>query len=327
MNTENQIDNLKKESGGDLSNGHTKSENNNENCTDKEAKRQAEKRELQDKLNSIEETKEFLLGRTTHRPSVAVICGTGLGGLADVLSDTKVFPYEDIPNFPISSVHGHAGKLVFGTLGGKSVVCMQGRVHAYEGLPMWNITFPVRVFAALGVKIMLVTNASGGLNPEYAVGDVMILKDHINFAGLAGRNPFVGLNDERFGTRFCAMTGAYDKDLRSLVWKVSRDLNVDYVREGVYFCQIGPCFETAAESRMIRLFGADAAGMSTVFEVSVARHAGLRVLGLSLITNLCLIDCDSAKPHASHAETLESGRIRSEDLKRFVSRIIAELPV
>jgi len=204
---------------------------------------------------------------------------------------------------------------------------MQGRVHAYEGLPMWNITFPVRVFAALGVKIMLVTNACGGLNPDYSVGDVMILKDHINFAGLTGRNPFVGLNDERFGSRFCALSGAYDKELRSLVWKVSRDLNIDYVHEGVYFCQIGPCFETVAENRMIRQFGADAAGMSTVFEVSVARHTGLRVLGLSLITNLCLVDFDTTKPSASHEETLQSGRLRAEDLKRLVSNVIAELPV
>jgi len=217
--------------------------------------------------------------------------------------------------------------LVFGQLSGKTVICMSGRVHAYEGHPMWKMTFPVRVFAAIGVQILLVTNASGGLNPSYSVGDVMVIKDHINLPALAGLNPFVGLNDSRFGDRFCALTGAYDRELSSLAANVSRDLSMDYVKEGVYICQVGPGFETVAESRMFRLWGADATGMSTVFEVSVARHVGLRVLGLSLITNKCLVDYDTTQPAASHAETLDSGSKRAKDLKLYVSSIIEQLPI
>lgn len=267
----------------------------------------------------IEETKRYLEANTKHRPSVAVVCGTGLGGLAEILEDTCVFNYTDIPNFTPGTVKGHAGKLVFGILRGVCVVCMQGRIHAYEGHPMWNITFPVRVFGALGVQVLLVTNASGGLNPKYKTGDVMIIKDHINFASLAGRNPLVGLNDERFGERFVPLTGAYDRELRAIARQVAETSGLgDYIQEGVYMCQIGPCFETVSECRMFLQWGADVVGMSTAFEVATARHVGLKVVGISLVTNKCLMDYDTDEGTANHEDNLIVGRQRAEDRKSVV---------
>ena len=272
----------------------------------------------------IENTADWLRMRTKHQPTIAVICGTGLGGLADLLTDTDVFHYRDIPNFPISTVPGHAGRLIFGMLNGKCCVCMQGRFHSYEGYPMWKLTFPVRVFSRLGVEVMYVTNACGAVNPGYKEGDLMIIKDHINLPGLCGFSPLVGVNDERFGARFVAMSSAYDRKLRQLCWKVSKDLGFDFMREGVYLVQTGPTFETVAECRMVRVMGADVVGMSTVPEVTVARQCGMKCFGLSLVTNCCIMDEDTEEK-ANHEEVLEMGRLRGKDTQKLIYTMIGEM--
>ncbi|XP_072423613.1 purine nucleoside phosphorylase-like, partial [Chiloscyllium punctatum] len=204
-------------------------------------------------------TADWLLARTNQRPTVAIICGSGLGGLADSLKDPVCFKYTDIPNFPHSTVVGHAGRLVFGSLSGTSCVCMQGRCHLYEGHPVWKMTFPIRVFRLMGVETLIVTNAAGGLHPDYKVGDIMLIKDHINLPGLAGINPLVGPNDERFGERFPCMSDAYDRALRRIASEVAKDLGYGAIlQEGVYCTVGGPSYETIAECRMLRIIGADA---------------------------------------------------------------------
>lgn len=226
---------------------------------------------------------------------------------------------------PISiSVVGHTGALVFGTLSGVPTVCMKGRFHAYEGYKLAKCAMPIRVFKLLGVQVVIVTNAAGGVNSSYNVGDVMIIKDHINIPGFAGRNPLKGPNDERWGPRFPPMNKAYDVSLRKLVRKCAGDLHLDFVQEGVYCMFGGPCYETVAEIRMIRTLGGDAVGMSTVHEAIVAQHCGLKVIGLSLITNCCVADWDSTE-EANHAEVVEVGRKRAKDLENLVSRIAETL--
>ncbi|XP_066541111.1 purine nucleoside phosphorylase 6 [Hoplias malabaricus] len=270
------------------------------------------------------ETADWLLTHTDIRPKVAIICGTGLGGLADLLVNKTVFPYKDIPRFPHSTVEGHAGQLVFGELKGKQCVCMQGRFHFYEGYNTATVTYPVRVFYLLGVKTLIVTNAAGGINPSFKIGDIMLIKDHINFPGFAGQNPLCGQNEERFGVRFPCMSDAYDKSLAQLTKETAKELCCNsFLQHGVYCMLAGPTFETIAECKMLQLLGADAVGMSTVPEVVVARHCGLRVLGLSLITNQVVSDYDS-EDHANHDEVLEIGRMRTDVLKELVSHVVAK---
>ncbi|XP_056138425.1 purine nucleoside phosphorylase 6 [Lampris incognitus] len=271
------------------------------------------------------ETAEWLLAHTEQRPKVAIICGSGLGGLADLLDDKIAFPYKDIPRFPISTVPGHMGKLVFGTLQGQQCVCMQGRFHFYEGYNIQTVTYPVRVFFMLGVETLIVTNAAGGLNSSFSVGDIMLIKDHINMPGFAGQNPLCGHNDERFGVRFPCMSDAYDRKLSALAKQIAEDQGCgSFLQEGVYCMLAGPTFETIAECRALQLLGADAVGMSTVPEVIMARHCGLRVLGLSLITNKVVTDYAS-ELRANHEEVLETGRYRAQDLQRLISHLIAKI--
>ncbi|KAL7878824.1 hypothetical protein AOLI_G00097980 [Acnodon oligacanthus] len=271
------------------------------------------------------ETADWLLSHTHIRPKVAIICGTGLGGLGDLLDTKTVFPYKDIPNFPRSTVEGHAGQLVFGELKGKQCVCMQGRFHFYEGYSTATVTYPVRVFFLLGVETLIVTNAAGGINPKFNVGDIMIIKDHINFPGFAGQNPLCGQNDEKFGVRFPCMSDAYDKALAQLTRQTAEEQGCSsFFQEGIYCMLAGPTFETIAECKVLQLLGADAVGMSTVPEVVVARHCGLRVLGLSLITNKVVITYDSEE-RANHEEVLEIGRIRTKDFQRLVSHVVAKM--
>ncbi|XP_069797212.1 purine nucleoside phosphorylase-like [Narcine bancroftii] len=272
------------------------------------------------------ETADWLLSQTVHRPLIAIICGSGLGNLADSLKDQVIFKYSDVPNFPMSTVSGHAGRLVIGTLREKVCVCMQGRFHLYEGHAIWKTTFPIRVFQLMGVRTLIITNASGGLNPDYKVGDIMVLKDHINMPGFAGVNPLVGPNDQRFGERFPCMSDAYDKQLRELTKAVFCDLgHASLLREGVYCSLGGPSYETIAECRMLRLLGADAVGMSTTHEVISARHCKLSVLGLSLITNKTVMDYESME-HANHEEVLQSSKRSMQFLKEIVTHIIGRLP-
>ncbi|TRY94118.1 hypothetical protein DNTS_031630, partial [Danionella cerebrum] len=271
-------------------------------------------------------TAEWLLNRAPERPLVGIVCGSGLGGLAKKLKDPLVIDYRDIPHFPVSTVQGHAGKLVFGRLQGQPCVCMQGRFHLYEGYSVHQTTMPIRVFKLLGVQTLLLTNAAGGLNPEFKVGDVMLIKDHMNFPGLAGSNPLTGPNDERFGERFPCLSDAYDRDLRQLVHQAAEELQFSsFVQDGVYSALGGPSFETIAECRMLRALGADAVGMSTVQEVIVARHCGLRVLALSLITNMSVMDYSSQK-RANHQEVLETGQERERQLEELVCRVVSHLP-
>nr|XP_040035598.1 purine nucleoside phosphorylase 5a [Gasterosteus aculeatus aculeatus] len=272
-----------------------------------------------------EATADWLLARTGVRPAVGIVCGSGLGGLADMLKDQVAFNYEDIPNFPQSTVHGHAGRLVFGTLKGRSCVCMQGRFHLYEGYPVQKITLPIRIFKLLGVDTVMLTNAAGGLNRDFKVGDIMVIKDHLNLPGFAGVNPLSGPNDERFGARFPCMSDAYDGALRQMAMHVGRELGYgDFLKEGVYCVLGGPSFETIAESRMLHKLGADAVGMSTAHEVIVARHCGMRVLALSLITNQAVMDYDS-EAKANHEEVLETGTRRAAQLERLVSTMVTKM--
>ncbi|XP_077982112.1 purine nucleoside phosphorylase-like [Glandiceps talaboti] len=276
--------------------------------------------------DECEATSQYLLEKTKQKPTIGIICGSGLGGIVDKLEDTYKIAYEDIPNFPVSTVPGHASRLVFGKLNGKTVVCMQGRTHMYEGVSLWKITIPVRVMSLLGVHTLLVTNAAGGINPKYNVGDFMVIKDHINMPGLAGNNPLVGPNDDRFGPRFPSMTGAYDKDLRALVFKIAKELEMEnLMQEGIYSMVGGPSFESIAELRYLQTIGADSVGMSTCPEVVVARHSGMKVLGMSLVTNKCILDYeDTAQPN--HEEVLETGRLRAADMQNLVSAFVKRLP-
>ncbi|XP_056272809.1 purine nucleoside phosphorylase 6 [Pseudoliparis swirei] len=271
------------------------------------------------------ETADWLLAQTEQRPKVAIICGSGLGGLADQLLDKTVVKYDKIPHFPTSTVPGHAGQLVFGTLQGRECVCMQGRFHVYEGYDVNTVTYPLRVFSLLGVETVIVTNAAGGLNGSYAVGDIMIIKDHINMPGFAGTNPLCGHNDDRFGVRFPCMSDAYDRELRALVKQVAEEQGCGgFLQEGVYCMVAGPSYETIAECKLLQTLGADAVGMSTVPEVLVARHCGLRVLGLSLVTNKVVVDYDSGEK-ANHEEVLKTTQRRTEDLQRLISNLVSKI--
>lgn len=225
-------------------------------------------------------------GRSSLIPQVAVILGTGLGGLVNEIAADQVIPYEDIPGFPLSTVESHAGRLILGTLRGTPVVAMQGRFHRYEGYSLQEVTFPVRVMHALGARTLVVTNVSGGMHPLWAPGDLVLIADHIN---LLGDNPLIGVNDERLGPRFPDMSDPYDAGLRAKVRALALAQGVT-LREGVYVSVPGPNLETRAEYRMLRGMGADIVGMSTVPEVIVAVHQGMRVAGLSIITDQCLPD-------------------------------------
>ncbi|XP_048828293.1 purine nucleoside phosphorylase 6 [Brienomyrus brachyistius] len=268
-------------------------------------------------------TADWLMATIEQKPKVAIICGSGLGGLADLLQNKTVLSYKEIPDFPQSTVHGHAGQLVFGELNGKFCVCMQGRFHFYEGYSCSKVTYPVRVFSLLGVETLIVTNAAGGLNSTFKVGDIMLIKDHINFPGMAGQSPLRGPNEERFGLRFPCMSDAYDQDLLRLAKQTAEKENC-VLQEGVYCMVGGPTYETVAECRLLRTLGADAVGMSTVPEVVVARHCRLRVLGLSIITNMVVSDYNCTN-HANHEEVLEAIERRAKDLQKLVSNLVSQI--
>lgn len=267
---------------------------------------------------SIELATEFIQDKVSAAPEIGLILGSGLGVLADEIENPIRVSYADIPNFPISTVAGHAGKLVFGELQGKQVVAMQGRFHFYEGYTMEKVTFPVRVMKLLGVKTLIVTNAAGGVNESFRPGDLMLITDHINFMGT---NPLIGPNDERFGARFPDMSAAYNKELISLAKEVASSLKLD-IKEGVYVGNTGPAYETPAEVRMARIIGGDAVGMSTVPEVIVANHCGLKVLGISCITNM---GTGILNQPLSHEEVIETTERVKESFVRLVTEIVQKL--
>ncbi|MFN8374617.1 MAG: purine-nucleoside phosphorylase [Anaerolineae bacterium] len=243
---------------------------------------------------------------TQATPSVGLVLGSGLGGLADTLEDATMIPYEDIPGFPRSTAPGHSGKLVVGRLEGQTVVAQKGRAHFYEGYSPQQVTFPIRVMHFLGVRSLILTNAAGGVNKSYHVGDIMVINDHISLIGMAGSNPLVGPNDPELGERFVGMTHTYDRELTLHALQMGTQQGMR-IHEGVYFCLAGPSYETPAEIRMIRALGGDAVGMSTVHEVVVARHMGMRVLAFSSITNVCLDSID-AEGDPNEQEVIDAGR-------------------
>jgi purine-nucleoside phosphorylase len=263
------------------------------------------------------------------RPTVGVICGSGLSHLSDAVDqDSKlVVPYSDIPGFPQVGVAGHQGEMVFGSVhGGAQVAILRGRHHSYEGHDMQTVVLAVRVFAKLGIKTLIVTNAAGGIRASFQTGDLMVISDHIGLPLLAGKGPLVGPNDESLGPRFPAMSDAYDVRLRHIAARAARDLGMGFVHpSGTYFFVSGPGYETAAESGMIRALGGDAVGMSTVPEVQAARHAGMSVLGLSLISNKVVLPGDASSPPASHAEVLATTQARQTDVQRLVETILARI--
>jgi purine-nucleoside phosphorylase len=263
-------------------------------------------------------------GHSQLRPSIGLVLGSGLGGLADTLENRVVIPYGDIPGWPQSTVPGHSGQLVIGHLEGRPVVAQQGRAHFYEGYDLQQVTFPLRVMHLMGVRTVILTNAAGGLNQNYRVGDLMLLNDHINFVGMGGHNPLVGPNDDSIGPRFPGMVQTYDRELRQLACQVAQQAGIT-LHEGVYICLSGPNYETPAEIRMLRTIGGDAVGMSTVHEVLVARHAGMRVMAYSGITNVC-IDSVDTELETTHEEVLDAGSILVPKLTTILRGVLRSLP-
>ena len=263
----------------------------------------------------IQETASWLRERMTTSPQTAIILGTGLGQLASEITDSYEFPYKDIPNFPVSTVEGHAGKLIFGKLGGKDIMAMDGRFHYYEGYDMKEVTFPERIMFELGIKTLFVSNASGGMNPDFKIGDLMIITDHINFFP---ERPLRGRNFPT-GPRFPDMHEPYDHKLIALADDIAREKGIK-VHHGIYLGDMGPAFETPAEYRMYRILGADAVGMSTVPEVIVACHCGIKVFGMSIITDLGGFDVPVAVSHEEVQKAANEAQPKMTEIMREMIR-------
>lgn len=270
-------------------------------------------------FEKIKSTAQFLKDKTNFIPEVGIILGSGLGGLVKSIDVKYSFDYSEIPDFPVSTVEGHDGKLIFGILGGKNVIAMQGRFHYYEGYPMQQVTFPVRVMKLMGVNTLFLSNAAGGLNPAFEVGDLMIIRDHIN---LFPENPLRGKNIDELGTRFPEMSQTYNAELIARAKKIARENKIKF-QSGVYIGSPGPTLETPAEYNMFRLLGADSTGMSTVPEVIVARHAGMECFGISVITNLAK-PADSDKP-TSHEEVQNVAQIAEQNMTLIFIEMIKSL--
>ena len=263
----------------------------------------------------VQETVSFIKEKINFTPEYGVILGSGLGSFTDDIKIEFTLPYGEIPNFPVSTVQGHKGALVFGTIGDKKVVAMQGRFHFYEGYSMKEVTFPVRVMKFLGVEKLIVSNASGGVNPSYKVGSIVILKDHIN---IAPEHPLRGKNDERFGPRFLNMSEPYSRKMIVKAKELAQNLNIT-VQDGIYLGLQGPTFETLAEYKMVKILGADCVGMSTVPEVIVARHMDMEVFGISVITDMG--DEDNID-EVSHDEVLEAAKLAEPKVRTLIKEFI-----
>ena len=261
----------------------------------------------------IKETARFLMDIGLDKPQIGIVLGTGLGGIVNMINIEKKIAYHDIPNFPVSTVSGHSGTLIYGELSGKKVVAMQGRFHFYEGWEMSEVTFPIRVMKLLGIEKLMVSNACGGVNPEFKVGDVMIITDHIN---MMPEHPLRGESEERFGPRFVDMHEPYSLKMIRLMKSIAVEHKIN-VREGVYLALQGPTFETPAEYRMVKLMGADAVGMSTVPEVIVAKHMGMECFGLSVITDLGI---EGKIEEVSH----EAVQLAAKSSENMISKLVQE---
>lgn len=272
-------------------------------------------------LEQIDQAADAVRSRTSHQPRVGIILGSGLNDLADSVQKADIIPYGDLPNWPVSTVHGHAGRLVIGELEGQAVFIMQGRIHFYEGYSMSQITLPVRVMQRLGLEMMVVTNAAGGVNPAFTPGDVMLITDHLNLIGMTGLNPLMGPNLDEIGPRFPDMSQAYDRKLMDVARKAAAQTNIPLL-EGIYCALSGPSFEGPADLRFLRMAGADAVGMSTVPEVIVARHGGLRVLGFSGISNKANLDGSTV---TTHEEVIEAGKVIAPKLEKITRGVLHSL--
>lgn len=269
-------------------------------------------------IEKIMESVNYIKNIITDIPQIGIVLGSGLGEMANNIENKIIIKYSEVPNLPDSTVKGHAGQFVFGKLQGKNVVMMQGRFHYYEGNDMDDLALPVYIMKYLGAKVLILTNAAGGVNIEFKPGDLMIIKDHINFAF---NNPLIGKNDERIGPRFPDMSEVYDKQLTKLVKEVSNKLNID-IKEGNYFFMTGPNYETPAEIKMIRILGGDAVGMSTVPEAIAARHCGLKIIGISCITNMAAGILD--KP-LNHNEVVETSNNIKDKFTGLINNIVKRI--
>ncbi|NMH24839.1 purine-nucleoside phosphorylase [Flavobacterium solisilvae] len=263
----------------------------------------------------VQQTVEYIKNKTGFTPEYGVILGSGLGSFTDDIVIEHTLPYNEIPNFPVSTVEGHKGALVFGTIGDKKVVAMQGRFHYYEGYDMKQVTFPVRVMKYIGVTKLIVSNASGGVNPNYKVGSIVLIKDHIN---MMPEHPLRGKNDERFGPRFVNMSEPYSQKMIAKARELAKELNIE-VQDGVYLGLQGPTFETLAEYRMVKALGGDCVGMSTVPEVIVSRHMDLETFGLSVITDM---GNEEAIETITHEEVLEAAREAEPHVRQLIKQLI-----
>jgi purine-nucleoside phosphorylase len=270
----------------------------------------------------FEEAAAAIRGRTRYRPAIGLVLGSGLGALAEAVADPDIISSADIPHWPPSTVKGHLGRLVIGRLEGQTVLVQQGRAHFYEGLSMQRVTLPIRVMQLLGIQSVILTNAAGAINPDFRPGEWMLINDHINFLGMAGISPLRGPNIDDFGPRFPDMSQAYDPALRQLALAVAQTQGLK-LHQGVYVCLAGPSFETPADLRFLRLVGADAVGMSTVPEATVARHGGLRVLGLAGISNAANLGGGSV---TTHEEVLEAGQTLVPKLTALLAGVLRAWP-
>lgn len=265
----------------------------------------------------MQKTIEFINEKITKKPTIGLVLGSGLGSMAEEINGVRI-PYKDIPDFPTSTIEGHVGQLVIGELAGKTVVAMQGRCHFYEGYSMQHVTFPVRVMKKLGVENLILTNAAGGINTALDAGDLVLINDHINFMG---QNPLVGPNDNDFGVRFPDMTNTYNKELRQIAKKEAEKLGIS-LKNGVYVACSGPSYETPAEIKMFRMLGGDVVGMSTVPEAIVGNHAGMRILGISCVTNMAAGVLDQPLSHEEVIDTSKKIKKNFEDLIRNIIKSI-----
>ena len=272
-------------------------------------------------LEQIDEAAGRIKQQINIQPIVGIILGSGLNGLADSVQNAVYIPYNTLPHFPVSTVEGHVGRFVIGELEGKPVLIMQGRIHYYEGYPMDQVTLPVRVMQRMGIPSMIVTNAAGGVNPDFVPGDVMLITDHLNLAGMAGMNPLMGPNFDEIGPRFPDMSQAYDRAYADLARKIAKDNQIT-LREGVYAGLSGPSFETPADLRYLRSISTDAVGMSTVPEVTVARHGNMRVLGFSGISNKANLDGSTI---TTHEEVMEAGKMITPKIEKIVRGVLSAI--
>ena len=272
-------------------------------------------------LAEIQKAADEVRKHTSVRPRVGLILGSGLGPLAESVENPDFVPYDKIPGWPVSTVKGHVGRLVFGQLEGQPVVVMQGRTHYYEGYDMPKLGLPVRVMQNLGIEILIITNAAGAVHPDFEPGDLMLLTDHLNLIGMAGQNPLRGPNLDDLGPRFPDMSQVYDRDLHQLARQVSKEEQLN-IREGVYVCLAGPSFETPADLRFLKAVGVDAVGMSTVPEAIVGRHGGTRVMAVSGISNKANLDGET---ETTHEEVLEAGRVLVPKLTTLLKGVLNKL--